>query len=486
MFSKKKRLVIFLLLVCVLALGLRFVHISADPLPISFLDTQDEGLHSYAARTFYLTGKWHTDNFFFGLITPVFPPLQLIGLYLFGLHNYAFRFISIVASIATIVLLFKFLKKHTHILTAQIAVMSLSVNFYFLVYGRSGLPEATMLFFSLASFIIWFETLVSKRYHFVYAFFTGLFLTLAFFTKETSVSLFGVVFSSFLLFLGIDRERKKYIFICLGVLSGVLVIAALYWIFIVLPNRSLWEFNLLAININRTPMRMFLFIPFTIGEIKKYLFGEQWRYLPIQAVGTIVLFIFFIKTLMQRGIRKLRNNKILILACLVLLWVIFFSIHVILMPAKWGRFLISFTIPMTIAFSMLFYFNHKKTVRYLLYALLLLDIVYNLSLGYYFILRKPQYVYLDATKQLQQIIKKNDLANLPSHWIMNGNFKTVNTFLIAQNDTGFYAFYHMYGWPKYIAFSRSQVTRYKADSPLLFSRLRFIKKVYDYDLFQLQ
>ncbi len=480
---------LLLLVFLIIAIWVRVVHLNADPLPIPFLDTRDEGLHSYAARSFYLWHSWNTDNFYYALIMPVFPLLQLVGVLIFGIHAYAFRLVSVVFSVLSICAVYIFIRRLAGAVSAIIAALLLSVNFYFVVFGRAGLPEATMMFFSLMTFIVWFAGLRATRHSFAYGFAAGLFFMFSFFTKESSVSmaLFAVI--SLTLFFYLERKnpirKKHYITLLTGFFSSGLFMLIGYVLFIAAPNYHLWLLNSAAtLSVNR-PSRIFLQPSYLFNDLRNIVLNDQWKYLAFPTFGSILVFISYVREIVRRNIR----DSLWQLRTLLFCWLGVFLLHEVFMPAKFGRYLVMIILPLILLSSLLFSERNNSAIgsRFawcIVLIALFADMIFNVSEIYVFIFRNPQYAYIRAVQQLKAFIRPGDLTNLPPHWIMNASFKTLNSFLIPHTDTAYINFYRTYGWPKYMAIRNDQIADFRAHAPRLFSGLTFLKALGDYSIYR--
>lgn len=475
----KKIFIIIFLSILVIGLLLRIINISSDPLNIPFLDTRDEGLYSYASRNMALFGKWQSDNFSYARIMPVYPPLQLIGVKFLGIHSYAFRFINVFLSTATIIALFIFIRNNLNIYSAIVGMFLLSVNFMYLVFSRSGLPEITMIFFSLLSFIFWFNCLTVNKRVFLNSLLSSLFFMIAFFTKQSMVSLIGVYFLSCIYLIIKDRKRLKIVSI--GFSIPVIAILLAYFCLFYSTNSKEWYSNYLAtINIHRL-RKTFISFSYISNQLHVFINNDYWKYSGILVVACFV----FITTLLKGFLRSIslklspKNTLFFITST----WFLLIMAHMIFSPGKFGRFYVISIIPLIIMLTCLFNFIKGK-IRYLFYGLFFIDIMLNCFNIYKYIILNPKFTYQAAVKELNQFVSKDDLVSLPPHWIMNASFKTINPFLIIPDDKQILNFYNTYGWPKYLAIIDYQVEMYRLKTPIYFSYLSPVKKINEYVIYK--
>ncbi len=347
--------------VLVIALFLRIAFLSSDPINSDFLSTRDEGLYSYAARSMALFGKWQTDNFSYARIMPVFSPLQLIGVKLLGIHSYAFRFVSVFFSLLTIIALFLFIKKNINVFSAIIAAILLSVNFMYLVFSRSGLPEVTMIFFSFLSFIFWFYAIKDKKKTYINAFLSGLFFIIAFFTKQSMISLIGVYFITSIYLFFKDRVRLKKIIVGFSI-PVVVLLLAYYWLFY-RSNPKEWYDNYLAtINIHRLRRGFFSF-SYILSQIRDFISSDYWRYEGMLLLSCLIFYLRLFRHYTSRN-----DKKLFLLFIITLIWLLSVLGHMFITPGKFGRFFVISVIPLIILFSYLFNLAKEK-IKYLFFFL---------------------------------------------------------------------------------------------------------------------
>lgn len=91
---------------------------------------------------------------------PLVPFLAAVAYRLFGTHDFVGRIIGVLFSLGTGVMVFLLAKHYFGCRAASLAVWGLAASPLFLFFGRAFMPEAAMLFFSVAliyAFSVWME-----------------------------------------------------------------------------------------------------------------------------------------------------------------------------------------------------------------------------------------------------------------------------------------------------------------------------------------
>lgn len=481
-------------LIISLSIFFRVVNLHADPPTEHFLEAGDEGTHSYATRQLYLTGNWAPDGVYFGGVMPVYPLLQIGGVILFGVHNYAFRAVNVLTSILTTLIIFWFIKKEWGIIPALVNLSSLGLSFFFTLYSKTGLPEATMVLFSTCAFIAYYYSLIIKKQHFFFGVITGLFMLFAFFTKQSSVTLVSLITITWILYY-IRELRKtknignKYIQLAIGIaiVSGVFLV--LYTVICIVPTLDKWTKNIPAIIGGNHPRQALLQIPYLVEQIRLTLVSPLWTYLHIVTVGTIISLL----AILTRLKRQNQGNRG-VLENLVVAWLFIFIIYMTIIPLKGARFFILIIIPMTLLYVSLFkkeqllFFKRKVGMVFvaLLMILPILELAINVGYNYWYFVKDAQFQVLESTKKLAQYVPRDRLGNLPVHWIMNDTFRDINTFLVPVSDRDIQNYYDQYGWPEFMVILNQQIGLYQTQSPLFFKQLRYVTVINGYTLYKVK
>lgn len=490
----KKYWPIFLFIpVLTLSIFFRVVNLHADPPTEHFLEAGDEGTHSYAARQLYLTGNWAPDGVYFGGIMPIYPILQIGGVILLGVHNYAFRAINVFTSLLTIVLIYWFLKKEMGLVSALVGLSSLGLGFLFTLYSKTGLPEATMIFFSTCAFIAFYYSVTAKKRFFLQGITTGVFVLLAFFTKQSSLSLIGLVVITWsILFVREYLHRKvinnKFLIFAAGFLSITIILLTLYVAICVLPSAEKWLTNIPTIIGGNRPRKALLQIPYLLEQIKLTIFNPLWMYLHIVTVGTFSALLLVGLKLSNR----LKHNRRDILVNLAALWFCLFIIYMIAIPLKAARFYLLIIIPMTILYASLFQKENWQLLKakigssigIILCILIVAELVINIGYNYWYFVVDPQFQVLESTSKLARYVPRNTLSNLPVHWIMNDTFRNINTFMTPITDLAIQQYYDRYGWPAFMVILNYQNDLYRQQSPKFFQMLQYVTVINGYTLYK--
>lgn len=464
-----------------LGIFFRVVHPQADPFSDRFINTEDEGLHSYAARNYYLYNNWNKDSLNYGAIMPVYPRLQVLGLYVLGLHNYGFRAISIVSSILTIVLLGGFLYVVWGTLPSAVAVTLLSLNYFSIAISRSALPESTMVLLSLVTFIACYMTLKSNQRYTMWGCVTALSFMLSFFTKQSGAGIVGVIVISWFYDFIQTRNLKKYLYVASGFILVSLVCIVVYAVNIWIPNQDVWYANYKA-TIGGNRPRLALFIPsYAITQLRLVIVSPFWTYIPA-LIGGVIAAAWF-------RINKRRAYDVSIIS-LAVLWLLLFMVHMFSMPDKYARFLISAILPIIIIVASLFRQDRLKDMSTLygnLYITVIslcvgADIILNIWWGYKSFVLQPKYTFLNAAHSLYKLVGKAP-GIYPVHWIMNEPFTAMSTYVMPISDASFRTFFKQYGTPYFVSLVDPQMKDYKLHAPEFYKNLQYIKKIESYYIF---
>lgn len=478
-----------------LSVFFRVVNLHADVPTENFIEAGDEGTHSYAARQLFLTGNWSPDGVYFGGMMPVYPFLQVVGVFILGVHNYAFRSINVLASLAAILLLFWFLKNEVGKLPAFVGLLSFGLSFFFAIYSKTGLPEATMIMFSLCAFIAHYFALKYPEQPLQKGLVTGTFLMLAFFTKQSSVSVLGLVgVTTIVLFIREYRNTGKlwnrYARYAFGVGMMTTLVLIMYLMLCVLPAWEKWLTNVPGTWGGNRPRKALLQLPYLMEQIRFTTTNPLWMYLHGVTVGVAVFLVLFIHKALS--IRQKVNLTLLETLCAT--WFVILLLYLVIIPLKGARFFIPIIIPMTIMYASLFGTKNRlyitgrigKTVLYFLFGIVVFELVLNIGYGCWYFVHDVQFQTLESTRKLERYVSKDTLANLPVHWIINDRFRNINTFLVPVTDQAINLYYRRYGWPEYMVILNRQIPLYQRGAPRFFKQLRFVTVINGYTLYKVK
>lgn len=311
----------FLLILLLLTIGLRIIHLSADP-PADFDWSggyfADEGYWSHNARNQVLFGSAVQDEWDARVVTPIFARLQGLIFILTGIGLLQVRIIGLLSAIVIAAATFFLLRKHWDSGTAFYFAVVVSLNFPMLVLARQGIPD------SFAAALAWGALCLLVIDFAPAAFCAGILLASAFLTKYFMV--YVLIPVAFVLLW--KPISKKHL---VAFLAGVaLAIAA--WLFLnYIPNQEtiesfnrfyssqqsqqIWGFNAVIKNIViqpfflyavKTPAILFLgnlmiwYIAIHFREMGKMersvwlwivigiLFFAVWRYRPLRYYTSLI------------------------------------------------------------------------------------------------------------------------------------------------------------------------------------------------------
>lgn len=468
---------LFLAIAISSALFFRAVHPSADPFSDTFIDTQDEGLHSYAARNYYLKGVWTVDSLNYGVIMPVYPRVQVIGLYLFGFHNYAFRFASIVMAAASVLILGLHLYKEWGVLSAVAASTYMALHHFLIGISRSALPESTMIFLSIATFFLWHRTLHAKQNHYIWGTASGIAAAAMFLTKQSSAPVIGMMAVSLMYSFAITREKRNYVHILAGLMSAAAMVTVLYIVCVYAPNSTIWMTNYRATVGGNRPRKALIVPSYLASQIMDTVHSPFWAYVPVLGLLSGVAVIQY-----TRHWRRLQNAPKVTMEMLALCWLGIFLIYMVSVPDRYARFLIVSVPPMIILASSLL--RRKGLLAAVVAALIIVDVLWNVYVNVKTVVMRPTYKYKEAAEELRNIVG-NHKGIYPIHWIINEPFDAMSTYTAEIGDTQFRDYFDTYGWPEYVSLTDAQIDDFRKRAPLYFSHLTRIKRIQNYTVFKL-
>jgi 4-amino-4-deoxy-L-arabinose transferase-like glycosyltransferase len=146
-----------LLAVVVIATVVRVAFPTADPPWRTTVGViwHDEGAWTHNARNRALFGTWATDNWNPLYIAPVFTGLEYAAFRAFGVGLWQARSVSMLAGIASVLLLGLAVRRTGGRAAGLVAAGLLATNYVWVMYSRAALMEAAMVAFMVASFYAW-------------------------------------------------------------------------------------------------------------------------------------------------------------------------------------------------------------------------------------------------------------------------------------------------------------------------------------------
>ncbi len=170
----------FLLILLLVTVGLRVVHLSADP-PADFDWSggyfADEGYWSHNARNQVLFDSAVLDDWDARVVTPIFAWLQGMVFTIAGVGLAQVRIVGLLSALAIAAATFFLVRKHWDGGTAFYFAIVVSLNFPMLVLARQGIPDSFAAGLAWAALCLLFVDFVPA------AFCAGVLLATAFITK---------------------------------------------------------------------------------------------------------------------------------------------------------------------------------------------------------------------------------------------------------------------------------------------------------------
>lgn len=218
----------FLLILLLLTIGLRIIHLSADP-PADFDWSggyfADEGYWSHNARNLVLFGHTVLDDWDARVVTPIFAWFQIIIFNLTGIGLLQVRIIGLLSAIVIAAATFFLLRKHWDNGTAFYFAVVVSLNFPMLVLARQGIPDSFAAALGWAALCLLFIDFAPA------AFCAGVLLAASFITK------YFMIYTLIPIALILIWKPASYRRLVLFLVGGGLTIVA--WLFLnYLPNQE--------------------------------------------------------------------------------------------------------------------------------------------------------------------------------------------------------------------------------------------------------
>lgn len=232
--------------VCVIlsaALLLRVINLDADPSALISRDfITDEGWWVHNARNAFFHGQWLIDEYNQGFYSAyLYTVVLYFTIKMFGVTLTTVRIVSAVGGWLTVVLLFLLVRREISTRAALFASLLLGFSNLHIIYNRVGFVESTMVFFMALALWLW----SMREKHYLFASLSGVAFALTLITKITALYLLpGLV----LVMLAVAiRGSARRIHAVLFLTGGGLA-AAVYAIFLVLPNLGNWLQLNLSVN----------------------------------------------------------------------------------------------------------------------------------------------------------------------------------------------------------------------------------------------
>lgn len=253
---------------------LRFVNLDADPGMFKRIgDIGDEGFFGAEARNTILYGQFLFDEWAEGAATaPLYNAFSYLFFKIFGVNLYTLRLTSAVFGVATILLLYVFLRRY-HSTMALWSCLFLSINYNFFIYHRIAHVETLVSFFILLTFYF-----LENRDSWFWA---GISVGLAVASKIVGMVLFPILFF-YVIFKSMRGEcsKQKCFRLILG--GAIIAIPLVYYQY---RFFDVFNITLQCMTAHMTFLEHLLKIPFRIAS----LFTNSFFINPLNALLMICL-----------------------------------------------------------------------------------------------------------------------------------------------------------------------------------------------------
>jgi 4-amino-4-deoxy-L-arabinose transferase-like glycosyltransferase len=284
---------VWILLLFLIFLSLRIVHLSADPPDNLSLDScseyGDPGNYALNARNKALFGRWQIDGFGGLYVVPI-PVLVTYGSFLaFGVGIWQMNLVPLFFSALCWLALFLLASRYFPESRLLFFIL-LSLNYPWGIYSRINDQVMPMTFFVILAIYFFIKAWDGPKTFFL----SALFLSLSFLSKEKILYFLVIVIPlSFVLICFQRRELKDWKLNLTRIayfLSGSAPIAGLWYFFLYLPHRNVYE-NLLGLNVSHM-------VPKSLnGAVSNWLRRPAFAFHPGNAVLTFLLFFYFLSLL---------------------------------------------------------------------------------------------------------------------------------------------------------------------------------------------
>ena len=284
---------VWILLLFLIFLSLRIVHLSADPPDNLSLDScseyGDPGNYALNARNKALFGRWQIDGFGGLYVVPI-PVLVTYGSFLaFGVGIWQMNLVPLFFSALCWLALFLLASRYFPESRLLFFIL-LSLNYPWGIYSRINDQVMPMTFFVILAIYFFIKAWDGPKTFFL----SALFLSLSFLSKEKILYFLVIVIPlSFVLICLQRRELKDWKLNLTRIayfLSGSAPIAGLWYFFLYLPHRNVYE-NLLGLNVSHM-------VPKSLnGAVSNWLRRPAFAFHPGNAVLTFLLFFYFLSLL---------------------------------------------------------------------------------------------------------------------------------------------------------------------------------------------
>ena len=233
-----------ILLLFVALIGLRVVHITADPptdLSWSGGLFFDEGALAHNARNQVLFGQWKMDEWNDFYYSPVLAFVKWIIFAIFGVGMAQLRLVSLLFTAGTLGALYWACKVVQTRASAVLCMTLLGLNYVYLMYSRLGLTEISLLFWAVVTLYFWLLGFYAKTgwKRGFWMFWAGASCFMVYIFKALLIYFLPVPVTAlivFWLFPQKPSDRTRIAIMAGWLLLGMAVTAALWLLLFYLPN----------------------------------------------------------------------------------------------------------------------------------------------------------------------------------------------------------------------------------------------------------
>lgn len=248
---------IALLVVVVVALGLRLIHPVADPpaRPTIGIVWHDEGTWVHNARNKVLFGAWKLDEWNPMYVTPVLTGLEYVSFRVLGVGLRQARLVPELLGVLAVWLIGLGVARIANRLAGLMAAALLATSFLFVMYNRAATIEGTMVALLVIAWYGYARAATSARWGLL----AGVVTILAYFTKASAVFFVAALGVDALLSLVVTArdETASIRFLrrraAIYALAGLAIAAIVAFVVFVLPNWHEYRFYNWQISVTRKP-----------------------------------------------------------------------------------------------------------------------------------------------------------------------------------------------------------------------------------------
>lgn len=262
---------------------------------VSIINLRNLSLIDWDEGVFALQAKWFssmgTEGKPFNFQTPpLFQILIALFFKLFGYKEWVLPLISIIFSVLTIYIIFLFYTRIYNETIALFGVLLFISTEYFLFFSKSGLSDATFLFFFFTALYFFYRAFENEKKS--YFLLCGLFTLLACYTKYTGLILFLIY-----LILSLTMVKKRsFSFYLFTIIIPVLLLLPYFIIFIkIVSIKGIFSRHSKLLGINHLKFLYYLlrFAPLIFISALFYRIKEKNDYFVLATILTFFIILGF-------------------------------------------------------------------------------------------------------------------------------------------------------------------------------------------------